>query len=95
MSNSDITNIKKPEMEDLIVKLKEIQSGLKQNLSVLHQKLETLAAKPELLSSLESFKKDAEVRACNLEAEVKQLREELLAIKKLLGLNREKNLVDS
>jgi hypothetical protein len=43
-----------------------------------------------LLTSLENAKRDAESRASNLEAEVEQLREELKAIKDLLGSNIEK-----
>jgi hypothetical protein len=43
-----------------------------------------------LIPGLESFKKDAELRARSLEAEVKMLREELRVIKILLGLKIEK-----
>ena len=50
-----------------------------------------LDEEPELLVSLENAKKNAESRANGLEAEVKQLREELKNVKDLLGLNIEKN----
>jgi hypothetical protein len=56
----------------------------------LHEKIESLNAKPDLLSNLENFKKDAESKANNLEIEVKQLRELLSALKELLGLNANK-----
>jgi hypothetical protein len=52
--------------------------------------LAALYSEPELLTSLENAKRDAESRADNLEAEVEQLREELKAIKDLLGSNMEK-----
>ena len=77
-------------MEELVSKLREIQLGLKHNLAYLQQKLATLYSEPELLNGLENAKRDAESRANNLEAEVKQLREELKAIKDLLGSNMEK-----
>jgi uncharacterized protein YPO0396 len=69
-SSKEATNIK-----ELVNKLEEIQFGLKQNLANLQQKLETLDSKPDLLSSLERFKKNAETRASDLEVEVKQLRD--------------------
>jgi predicted nucleic acid-binding Zn-ribbon protein len=64
--------------------------GLKHNLANLQQKLAALYSEPELLTSLENAKRDAESRANSLEAEVEQLREELKAIKDLLGSNMEK-----
>jgi predicted nucleic acid-binding Zn-ribbon protein len=96
MAKSDRTKLDSPRIEELVVKLKQIQSELKQSLLDLNQKLETLDAKSELLgSSLGSFEKDAESRAFSLEVEVKQLREQIMAIKELLGLNKENNLSDS
>jgi predicted nucleic acid-binding Zn-ribbon protein len=59
-------------------------------LADLKQKLATIYSEPELLTRLENAKRDAESRANNLEAEVEQLREELKAIKDLLGSNMEK-----
>ena len=44
-----------------------------------------------LQSNLENFKVDIELRASDLEAEVKQLREDLKSIRALLGLNLEEN----
>jgi predicted DsbA family dithiol-disulfide isomerase len=95
MIESDMKKVEAPKIEELVFKLKKIQSELKQDLADLHHKTETFEAKPELLSGLETFKKDAESRAYNLEEEVKQLREQLTAIKEILGINSEKNLVDS
>lgn len=85
MTESGIKKEEVPKIKELIGKLKEIQSELKQDLLDLHQKMETFEIKPEGLSGLESFKKDAESRANNLEIEVKQLREQLAAIKEILG----------
>ena len=50
----------------------------------------TLDSEPELLTSLQNAKRNAEEKASSLEAEVKQLREELKAIKDLVGSNIEK-----
>jgi LPS O-antigen subunit length determinant protein (WzzB/FepE family) len=52
----------------------------------LHQKIEIIDSTPELQSSIKNYKKDIETRANELEAEVKWLREELKAIRDLLGL---------
>jgi len=89
-TNSNQKTTQPPKMEELVGKLREIQLGLKHNLAYLQQKLATLYSEPELLNGLENAKRDAESRANNLEAEVKQLREELKAIKDLLGSNMEK-----
>ncbi len=90
MAKSNKKTSEAPKIKDLIEKLWEIQLGLKQNLADLQQKLGTLDSEPEWWVSLENAKKDAESKASDLEAEVKQLREELRAIKDLLGLNMEK-----
>jgi predicted nucleic acid-binding Zn-ribbon protein len=96
MTKSNKAKYETPKIEELIIKLNQIQTDLKHSLLDLHQKIETIDAKPELLnSSLESFKKNAEVRASTLEAEVKQMREQISAVKKLLGLNKEKDITDS
>jgi predicted nucleic acid-binding Zn-ribbon protein len=79
-----------PKIEELVGKLKEIQSGLKHNLADLQQKLAAIDSEPELFSSLLNARRDAESRANNLEAEIKRLREELKAIKDLLGSSIEK-----
>jgi len=93
-AHAETTNT--PSIEKLVSRLREIQSGLKQNLASLHLKLELLDAKPELLFSLESesARQDAETCANSLEAEVEQLREELRTIKALLGLKFEKQSPD-
>ena len=88
MEDSDKTNEKKPQIKDLIEKLKEIHSGFEQNLANLHQKIELFELKPELSNNIENFKKTAESRANDLEEEVKQLREQLEAVRDLLGLER-------
>jgi len=77
-------------MEELVGRLREIQSGLKHNLADLQQKLALLDSEPELVTSLENAKRDAELRANNLEAEVKRLRKDIKAVKDLLGSNIEK-----
>jgi hypothetical protein len=94
MINSDRTKLEAPKLEELIGKLEEIQLGLQRNLSILHQTIETLDSSPELFNSLGLFEKDAESRASNLEAEVKQLREQLKIIKEILGLNTKKPIVE-
>ena len=73
-------------MEEAIAKLDEILIGFKQNLCGLHQKIEIIDSKPELQRSIKNYKKDAEKRASELEAEVKWLGEELKAIRMLLEL---------
>ena len=80
-----------PKMEELICRLREIQVGLRNNLADLHQKLAAFDSQPEILASLENARLDAEARASSLEAEIKQLREELEAIKEMLGPDVEKN----
>jgi len=90
MDNSD-TLIEKPKMQGLIDRLEEIQLGFKQNLRNLHQNLELLDSRHDLKNNLESMKKDAQIRASDLEAEVKRLRDDLNSIRELLGLNLEKH----
>jgi hypothetical protein len=80
-------NPEKISMQKLLVRLREIETGFRLNLANLRQNLATLDLRPELY---ENLKTDAEVRAGNLEAEVKQLRNELEAVKELLGLNGKK-----
>ncbi len=94
MANSEGTKVEAPKLEELIFKLKEIRLGLQQNLAILHQTIQALDSKPELLNGLELFEKDAESRANNLEEEVKQLREQLEAIREILGLSTKKPPVE-
>ena len=94
MTNLDLMKEEAPKFEELICKLREIQVKFQRNLLILHQTIETLEAKPELLNSIELFEKDAEFRASNLEAEVMQLREQLAIIKEILGLNARKSPVE-
>ncbi len=84
-------NSEKMPIQELSVRLKEIIVGLKQNLAELHQNLAVLDLRPELY---ENLKADAEDRAENLEAEVKQLRDELEAVKELLGLSDKKKKIN-
>jgi len=74
-------------MAELVCKLREIQVELKQSLSDLQMKLEPFYSEPDLLTNLDGTKRNAEARASSLESEVKQLREELKAIRDLLGSN--------
>ena len=90
MAKSDRKTAQEPTMEELVCRLREIQVGLKRSLADLQQKLGELDSEPELSTSLENAKRDAEARASSLEAEVKQLREELKAIRDLLGSSGEK-----
>ena len=77
-------------MEELVLKLREIQLGLERNLSDLQQKLEAFDSEPELLTNLENAKRDAEAKASSLEDEVRKLREELKDIRGFLGFNDDK-----
>ncbi|HUK85551.1 MAG TPA: hypothetical protein VLU95_06800 [Candidatus Acidoferrum sp.] len=94
MVDSNRAKAESPKLEESIVKLKEILLGLQRNLSILHQTIENIESRPELLDNLELFEKDAESRASNLEAEVKQLREQLEIVKEILGLNTKKTPVE-
>jgi hypothetical protein len=79
-----------PNIQELVDKLRAIQLELKQTLANLQEKMGSLEREPELFISLESLKEDAESRASNLEREVKQLREELKAVKDTLGIEHRK-----
>ena len=91
MVNSGRAKLEASTLDELIVKLTEIHSGLRQNLADLHQKLEVMDSEPGLLNSIEVLKKDAESHASRLEIEVKQLHEEINAIKEILGFKFETN----
>ena len=91
MENFKDNKSEAPTTEQLVSKLWEIQTGLKQNLLNLQQKLKEFDSKPELFVDIEVFRKESESRANSLEAEVKRLREELKSIKELLGLNIKEN----
>ena len=90
MAHSTANSSDNTKIEAAVSKLEEIQFGLKQNLSDLHKKLEAINSEPELLLGIENFKRKTETRASNLEVEVKQLKQEIKALKELLGLNFEK-----
>jgi predicted DNA-binding protein YlxM (UPF0122 family) len=74
-------------ISELACHLKQIEKGLRRNLSNLHKQLSVIESKPELLGRLTIFKKDMEMQADDLEADVKQLREDIKSIKELLGMN--------
>ena len=74
-------------INELARKLKQIEKGLRLNLSNLHEQLSVIESKSELLGRLTIFKKDMEMQASDLEADVKQLREDIESIKELLGMN--------
>jgi hypothetical protein len=72
---------------ELACHLRQIEKGLRRNLSNLHKQLSVIESKSELLGRLTIFKKDMEMQANDLEADVKQLREDIKSIKELLGMN--------
>ena len=80
------------EVDEAIFRLKKIQTGFKQKLANLHEQLDIFDSEPEMYGLLENSKKDADSRASNLEAEVKQLCKELEDIKELLSFKFEKNI---
>ena len=72
-------------MDESISRLKQIQEGLREVLDSLHDSIEVIESDP-----LQKLRVNAESKAIDLEAEVKRLREDLKAIKDLLGANSEK-----
>jgi SMC interacting uncharacterized protein involved in chromosome segregation len=73
-------------VNDLVVKIKEIREGLTQTLRVLREKIKTLETeRTSLMVEIEELKKVAESRANALETEVSELRKEIKALKELLG----------
>ncbi|MCW4028218.1 MAG: hypothetical protein NWE92_01035 [Candidatus Bathyarchaeota archaeon] len=77
-------------LKDAVCKLKEVELELKELLVNLHESLEIWSTEPQFQTSLEVLKQNAQSRASDLEAEVKQLREELESIKDVLGFNLKK-----
>jgi hypothetical protein len=73
-----------------VARLRQIQSGLKQVVVDLHEKLALLDCEPQLQTSLYELRRDMEARATDLEAEVKRLRADLKIVKELLGYDIEK-----
>jgi hypothetical protein len=69
-------------VDESLVKLKLIQLELREVVANLHEKIEIIKSEP-----LQKIRLDAESKAKSLEAEVKRLREDLKAIKDLLGIN--------
>lgn len=89
MAHSIANSSDNTKIETAISKLEKIRVGLKENLVDLHKNLEAINSEPELLLGIENFKRTTETRASNLEVEVKQLRQEIKALRELLGLNYE------
>lgn len=85
MDDSNAKNADAPKIAKLVDQLFEIQLELRNNLANLQKKLEPFDSKPNVLSSLESLKEEAESKASDLEAEVQRLREELKVGRELLG----------
>jgi cell shape-determining protein MreC len=68
--------------QEVLARLEQIQEGLREVKANLHDSIIVIESE-----SFEKLKFDAELKAENLELEVKQLREELSSIRKLLGAN--------
>jgi hypothetical protein len=81
----------KSPMEEDVAKLADILLGFRRNLSNLHQIIGMAESKPELHCGSDSYRLDMESKAIDLEIEVQRLRQDLLSIKDLLGLNLEKS----
>jgi len=90
MAIVETSKFQKLKREEYAPKLREIQIGLKKDLSNLRSKLSLLEPEAKIFGALENLKLDAEERACNLELEVEDLKEELKAIKSLLDLDLKK-----
>lgn len=79
-----------PRLEDLVEKVKRIQSGLIQTKKILHDKIIKLETEcGPLMLELGNLQRNAESRAENLESEIWKLREEIKSLKDLLGSNEE------
>ncbi len=85
MAEVETDSEEKLTVDESLAKLKQIQNGLREVVDNLHEKIETIESEP-----LEKLRVDAESKANNLETEVKRLREDLKAVKDLLGNNLEK-----
>jgi hypothetical protein len=90
MSESAATDSDRLSMLELINELERIRDAFRENLDNLRSKLAFLDAQPELQTTLQDYRKDADEKANSLEAEVTRLREELKSVRDLLGLNLEK-----
>ena len=82
----------KPNVKDLVAKIKEIREALMQTLRALRGKIKTLEKeRASLLVEIEGLKKVAESQANALETEVTQLQEEL-SIERAFRCQRKKSL---
>ncbi|MCW4045352.1 MAG: hypothetical protein NWE94_07545 [Candidatus Bathyarchaeota archaeon] len=72
--------------KSVIERIGAVQAGLTRTLRILRERMRILETeRAGLIMEIEELKKGAELRVDALEGEVKQLREELLALKELLG----------
>ncbi len=79
-----------PKFQDLVEKVKNIQTGLIQTKTTLHDRISSLQKeRGSLMLELGDLEKDAESRADALEDEICQLREEIKSLKELLGYSGE------
>lgn len=70
----------------MVEQLKGVEEGLMKLLRELRKKIEALEnERASLLAEVENLKKTAEAKASKLENEVNHLREEVKALKELLG----------
>lgn len=90
MSDSHEDTSEDLSIKELACHIKQIEKGLKRNLSKLHERLSVMESKRDLLDRLTIFKKDREKQASSLEADVKRLRQDIKTIKEFLGMNLKK-----
>jgi predicted CopG family antitoxin len=95
MVDSESVEPKKLSVSEAIAKLEEIRQGLSALVACLHSNIEALDEDPDVQDSLLDLQRDAEMRACSLEEEVKRLRSDVKSIKDLLGDYTEKKASDS
>jgi len=70
----------------MVEQLKGVEEGLMKVLRELRKKIEVLEnERTSLLAEVENLKRAAEAKAGKLESEVSRLREEVKALKELLG----------
>jgi hypothetical protein len=95
MVDSESVPQQKLSVPEAIAKLRMIQQGLSALVSCLHANIEALEEDPDVQDSLLDLQRDAKMRACSLEEEVKRLRGDVKAVKDLLGAEPEKKTADS
>ncbi|NLF87602.1 hypothetical protein GX563_02125 [Candidatus Bathyarchaeota archaeon] len=80
---------------EAIAKLREIQHSLSALVFSLHANIEALDEDSDVQDSLLDLQREAELRECSLEEEVKRLHGDVKAVKDLLGAEPEKKTSDS